>query len=198
VADARLTASVTGTDLPFVALDAYAKAAASLGEAEPDCQVGWPLLAGIGRTESDHGRFAGSVLGPDGATTPPILGIALDGTRSARITDTDGGALDGDTAFDRAVGPMQFIPGTWARWGRDGNGDAVVDPHNLYDAAMAAATYLCATSSAMADEPGARRGLLAYNRSVEYGTTVLERARGYTAVVDVVPVPSAAPPPPAP
>lgn len=193
VADARLTSWVIGTDLPFVALDAYVKAATTLAALDPACAVGWPLLAGIGRTESRHGSYGGAVLGPDGSTAPHILGIPLDGTRSARITDTDGGALDGDVVHDRAVGPMQFIPGTWARWGRDGNGDLVADPHNLYDASMAAATYLCVTSTALGDEAGARRGLLAYNRSVEYGTTVLERAAAYAAAVEVpsVPVPAA-------
>ena len=35
-----------------------------------------------------------------------------------------------------ALGPMQFLPGTWANWGQGGN---INDPH---DAIMAAARYL--------------------------------------------------------
>ena len=46
--------------------------------------------------------------------------------------------------LDRAVGPMQFLPASWARYGADGNGDGVRDPHQLDDAALAAAAYLCA------------------------------------------------------
>ncbi|OEV19807.1 hypothetical protein AN219_27625, partial [Streptomyces nanshensis] len=73
----------------------------------------------------------GGDLRSDGTTRRPILGPVLDGDGFARITDTDGGAWDGDTRFDRAVGPMQFIPGTWRSWGADGNGDGRKDPHNI-------------------------------------------------------------------
>jgi len=182
-ADVRLTSTVTGTDLPFVALDAYWKAATTLAAEDPECAVPWSLIAGIGRTESRHGSYGGSVLEASGVTTPHILGIALDGNGVARITDTDGGLLDGDGVFDRAVGPMQFIPGTWRRWERDGNGDLVADPHNLYDAALTAAVYLCRTSRRLDTPEGAAQGLFSYNRSIEYGLTVQERALGYATTV---------------
>ncbi len=45
--------------------------------------------------------------------------------------------------YDRAVGPMQFLPGTWGRWGSDGDRDGVSDPQDVDDAALAAARYLC-------------------------------------------------------
>ena len=77
-----------------------------------------PTLAGIGMVESRHGTYAGGELGPDGTTTVDVIGIPLDGTNNTQaIPDTDGGEYDGDTQWDRAIGPMQFIPGTWARWG---------------------------------------------------------------------------------
>jgi membrane-bound lytic murein transglycosylase B len=100
--------------IPRTALDAYENAAKRAGAQYPNCHLPWPLLAGIGRVESDHGRFAGAVLYSDGTSSHPILGIPLDGSRSATITDTDRGALDGDKVYDRAVGPMQFIPSTWS------------------------------------------------------------------------------------
>ena len=192
VAEERLTSRVAGTDLPLIALDAYVRAATTIADEDPACGLGWSLLAGVGRTESRHGTYGGAEPGADGSLSEPILGIALDGTRSAAVADTDGGALDGDPAWDRAVGPMQFIPGTWQRWARDGDGDGEADPQDLHDAALTAAAYLCATSRGLDEEAGARRALLAYNRSTPYGTTVLERAAGYA---EAVPLPEDAPPP---
>lgn len=61
----------------------------------------------------------------------------------ARIADSDQGRLDADPVFDRAVGPMQFLPATWTHVGRGGNGEGVADPQNLSDAAQATAAYLC-------------------------------------------------------
>ena len=75
-----------------------------------------------------------------GRTLSPILGPVLDGAGDfAAITDTDGGGWDGDTTWDRAVGPMQFIPSSWAVWGRDGDGDGRSDPSDIDDAALATA-----------------------------------------------------------
>jgi cell wall-associated NlpC family hydrolase len=41
-----------------------------------------------------------------------------------------------------AVGWMQFMPSTWARWGLDANGDGIADPDNPTDAIFSAARYL--------------------------------------------------------
>lgn len=174
--EAKLTAPVVGTEFTLVGLHAYWSASAGA-----PCPAPWWLLAGIGRVESHHGTAQGSRVGADGLTTVPIRGIPLDGRPGvATIRDSDGGLLDGDTTFDRAVGPMQFIPSTWARWGADGNGDDVADPHNLYDAAAAAALYLCvAGRGSLLDEAGQRSGLLAYNRSVPYGNMVLATGGSY-------------------
>jgi len=43
-----------------------------------------------------------------------------------------------------AIGWMQFMPDTWARWGTDANGDGVADPWNAEDAIYSAARYLAA------------------------------------------------------
>jgi len=63
---------------------------------------------------------------------------------------------DGDTGWDRAVGPMQFIPGTWRRYAADANADGKQDPNNVYDAAAGAAHYLCNAAGHLEDEPGTR------------------------------------------
>jgi membrane-bound lytic murein transglycosylase B len=175
--------------IPQVALEAYKHAAAELATSEPSCGIDWSLLAGIGRVESNHGRFAGAVLHADGTSTPPIIGIALDGSRSAVILDTDHGRLDGDMVYDRAVGPMQFIPGTWARWGADGNGDGRKDPFNINDAALAAGSYLCSAGGDLRTVAGQSAAVLAYNHSDAYVAEVLGLAHSYATGTTVVVTP---------
>lgn len=166
--------------VPERALVAYGNAELVLREHRPDCGVSWATLAGIGRVESDHGRYGGAVLGDDGRPSEPIIGISLDGSDGVRaIPDTDGGRLDGDTRHDRAVGPMQFIPQTWERFGADASGDGVADPQQIDDAALSAARYLCAGDRAMSDAEGWWDGVLSYNNSTEYGRSVFSLADGY-------------------
>ena len=138
--------------IPNVALNAYRVAAARMDRSAP-CGIDWSLLAGIGRVESNHGRFGGATLNSDGTSAPRIIGPSLDGKQFAFIRDTDHGQWDGDPVQDRAVGPMQFIPATWRAYGADGNGDGVADPFNINDAALAAAHYLCVAGG----EPEHRR-----------------------------------------
>src|SRR5450759_85228 len=106
--------------IPVRALESYRKATSLVGAADPACHIDWALLAAIGRVESDHARVGGNQLDSAGVAQPGIIGVALDGTNgTARITDTDHGLLDRDTTYDRAVGPMQFIPSTWRVVGVD-------------------------------------------------------------------------------
>lgn len=169
-------ASATG--VPSRALEAYASATLQLRAEQPTCGIGWNTIAAIGAVESNHGSFGASKLGADGVSRPPIVGVPLNGLGVAAIRDSDGGRLDGDTTWDRAVGPMQFIPGTWARAGSDGNGDGVKDPQNMDDAALAAARYLC-SSGAMTTPDGWRGALWSYNRSDAYMMKVAETANRY-------------------
>ena len=177
----RRAATVVGTDLPFLALEAY-WAAAGAQQSESGCGLSWRILAGIGRVESDHGRYGSAQLAADGTTTIPIIGIALDGdNETAVIPDTDAGAMDGDAVHDRAVGPMQFIPTTWGNHGRDGNGDGWADPHNLYDAARSAAHYLCRIDG-LDDGARLREAILTYNYSNAYVDAVLRWAERYRQI----------------
>jgi membrane-bound lytic murein transglycosylase B len=171
--------ALAAAGIPATALAAYRDAALAEAKADSGCHLPWALLAGIGRVESDHGRFAGAVLHADGVSTPRIIGIPLDGHGTEVIRDTDHGRLDGDTVWDRAVGPMQFIPSTWAAWGRDGNGDGVRDPFNLFDAARAAADYLCAAGGDLGTAAGQEAAVLSYNHSAAYLAEVLGLERVY-------------------
>lgn len=179
---ARLLARVVGADFPLVALDAYWQAARSQNAAQPGCAMPWWALAGIGRIESGHGTSGNSRLLANGDTSIPITGIPLNGSYNTQaISDTDGGRVDGDATVDRAVGPMQFIPSTWKRWARDGNGNGTTNPHNLYDAARSAAAYLCASGPLDGDE-GLRRAFFSYNHSHSYVSTVLTYGRSYSSL----------------
>ncbi|MGX1541939.1 lytic transglycosylase domain-containing protein [Streptomyces adustus] len=157
--------------IPATVLDAYKKAAAELAASKAGCNLPWELLAAIGKVESGQAR--GGNVDANGTTLSPILGPKLDGNGFALIQDTDNGAYDGDTTVDRAVGPMQFIPSTWAWAGRDGNGDGVKDPNNVYDAALAAGHYLCRNGWDLSTQADLNRAILSYNYSQDYLNTVL-------------------------
>ncbi|MER5739004.1 MULTISPECIES: lytic transglycosylase [unclassified Streptomyces] len=171
--------------IPATVLAAYRRAEASVRASDPSCNLPWQLLAGIGKVESGQAR--GGRVDGNGTTLSPILGPALDGNGFALIQDTDRGAFDGDTTHDRAVGPMQFIPSTWAVWGQDANGDGKKDPNNIYDAAQAAGMYLCAGGRNLAIKADLDRAILSYNRSTEYLNTVLTWFEYYNRGAHTVP-----------
>ncbi|WP_346129003.1 murein transglycosylase [Lentzea roselyniae] len=170
------------TDIPLRAVHAYAAADLAMQREAPACRISWATLAGIGRVESRHGNINGSRLQDNGLPTRPIIGIPLDGSPGLRaIRDTDGGRLDGDTTWDRAVGPMQFIPGTWNRWAKRAAGDGQpADPQNIDDAALTAARYLCGGGARdLGTGQGWWAAVMAYNNSVQYGQSVFSGADAY-------------------
>jgi hypothetical protein len=172
--------------IPGVMLQAYQRGADALNRLLPNCHMHWSLLASIGRIETNHAR-GGQVFG-NGDTVRPILGPVLNGGGFAAITDTDGGSLDGDNRWDRAVGPMQFIPSTWRGYASDGNGDRVSSPHNIYDASIAAGKYLCSGNLDMANPQQRAVAVFRYNHSDSYVRTVLIWADAYAK--GVTPLPS--------
>lgn len=77
-----------------------------------------------------------------------------------------------------AMGPMQFLAGTWAAYGVDGNHDGVTDVYNPVDAIWGAAAYLCANG---ADQPDRLRDAIwNYNHDGAYVDDVLARAQRYS------------------
>lgn len=175
--------------IPAVALAAYERAAGVLDGIKPGCGIDWALLGAIGRVESNHAQFGGNVLDASGIARPGIIGIPLDGSNgTARISDTDGGSLDRDAVFDRAVGPMQFIPTSWRMAGRDGDGDGVANPQSLTDAVTGAGVLLCSGSTDLRRPGAAYQAVLRYNHSDSYVRTVLSIADAYRRGVTVVPM----------
>lgn len=169
-------------DIPQAALAAYANAAETMRQTLPECHLGWTTLAGIGHVETRHGRYHGEAVDDDGVVRPPIIGVTLDGSPGfADIPDTDGGALDGDAEHDRAVGPMQFIPESWNKYGRDADGNGHADPHQIDDAAVATARLLCESGGDMSQAENWQRAVLAYNASQQYVADVRDAAAAYAA-----------------
>jgi murein DD-endopeptidase MepM/ murein hydrolase activator NlpD len=74
-----------------------------------------------------------------------------------------------------AIGWMQFMPDTWARWGLDATGDGVADPWNAEDAIYSAARYLAATGGA--SDIGS--AVFSYNHAQWYVDEVLQLAQQY-------------------
>jgi Transglycosylase SLT domain len=161
-------APATAVSLPSAVLAAYQHAVAV---SPPECHLTVALLAAIGQVES--GNLNGHHLDSDGRVVPAILGPVLDGRAFTAVADTDGGEWDGNRTWDRALGPLQFIPATWRAVGVDLDGDGVRDPQDLEDAAGAAMVYLCAGGRDLATEDGLRSAILSYNHSEKYLRLVL-------------------------
>ena len=180
------TVSGSGLGIPETVLAAYRAAATTVDRTAPGCRLTWPLVAGIGKVESGHA--SGGAVDADGTTRRPILGPQLTGTNgNAAIPDTDGGALDHDATWDRAVGPTQFIPSSWRTYGADGNGDGRADPDNVFDAGLATARYLCSSGGDLADADARHDAVFRYNHSEDYVATVLRWADAYAS--GALPVP---------
>ena len=167
------------TEIPQRALVAYIQAAHRVSEEYPECGLGWNTLAGIGFVESEHGTLFRGKIYRDGVARPKIFGVPLDGGQTEAIPDTDQGVLDGDSQWDRAIGPMQFMPETWLLWQSDGNGDGIADPHQIDDAALTAARYLCHTGRDLTVPENWILAIETYNNTIDYNHRVADAANHY-------------------
>ena len=160
-------------DIPELLLGTYREAARTCPG------LGWTILAGIGKVETDHGRHGGATLDDNGDVAPPIFGVLLDGSTpgTARVAVPSGGSpWHRHPRWDRALGPMQFLTATFAAVGLDANGDGVATPHNAIDAIHSAAAYLCGPDGEITS---IRDAIYRYNRSDRYVAAVLEWANQY-------------------
>jgi hypothetical protein len=94
-----------------------------------------------------------------------------------QIESADGQNMGPSTAG--ALGPMQFLPSTWATWGIDGFGDTgAPDIMNPFDAVPSAARLLC-TDGATNGGAGLRQAIFDYNHATWYVDEVLTLAAEY-------------------
>jgi membrane-bound lytic murein transglycosylase B len=181
--------------IPAMALAAYQNAERMMSMAQPGCGISWNLLAGIGRIESLHAN--NGATDARGTAVRPIYGPSLDGTLPGNEVIVQSMAPNGQPTYARAMGPMQFLPGTWARYASDGDGDGKADPQNLFDSALSAARYLCSGGLNLRDQSQVLSSILRYNNSMPYARNVMGWAAAYaTGVVPVDLPPIVGPIPP--
>jgi hypothetical protein len=177
-----VVSGASSNGIPSPALAAYQRGAQIINAADKTCNIPWELIGAIGRVESDHGRYGGNTLTDDGVSKPGIFGIALNGMNGTQaINDTDGGELDQDKVFDRAVGPMQFIPSTWQVVKVDADGDGKRNPQDMDDAALATAVYLCSGKDNLSVRKGQEAAVYRYNHSQDYVNLVLRIMEAYSS-----------------
>ncbi|MFF4343192.1 NlpC/P60 family protein [Kitasatospora sp. NPDC001540] len=176
------------SDIPARMMQAYVRAAAAMPQMAPDCKgMTWQLLAGIGKVESGHA--SGHQIDASGLITPSIIGPVLNGSGSGgnttAVKDTDGGKWDGNAQFDAAVGPMQFLPSTFAGYAarvRPGGG---ADPNNADDETLAAALYLCGNGRDLTDHETLKKAIYSYNYSSAYVDEVVRWMNQYAQLGQV-------------
>jgi membrane-bound lytic murein transglycosylase B len=191
---AAVISSAGGMRIPAVALAAYRKAEQTMAVASPGCGVSWNLLAGIGRIESSHAN--GGATDASGTAARPIFGPTLDGSLPGNEIIVQGNA-GGRPVYARAMGPMQFLPGTWSRFASDGDGDGKADPQNIFDAALGTARYLCSGGLNLRNQAQVLTAILRYNNSMAYAQNVLGWAAAYATGVAPVDLPAIVGPAPA-
>ncbi|MER5450550.1 bifunctional lytic transglycosylase/C40 family peptidase [Streptomyces sp. NPDC002766] len=182
--DGGIAEGGSAADIPPRMLAAYKKAVQQVGQYASTCQgMRWPILAGIAKVESNHA--IGRTITAGGDIRPKIYGVLLNGSgaggNTTAVPDTDSGKWDGTSQGERAVGPFQFLPSTWASIGEDGNGDKAADPHNADDAALGAAIYLCGDGRDLAKRSQLKAAIWQYNHSGAYVANVLGWIDQYTA-----------------
>src|SRR3954447_15052553 len=177
-----VVSGASSNGIPAPALAAYQRGAQIINSADKSCNIPWELIAAIGRVESDHGRYGGNTLTQDGVSKPGIYGITLNGKNGTQaIADTDGGQLDKDPVYDRAVGAMQFIPSTWQVVKVDADGDGQRNPQDMDDASLATAVYLCSGKDNLSNRSGQEAAVFRYNHSQDYVNLVLRIMEAYSS-----------------
>ncbi len=184
----RQQPATTATGIPKTVEKAYRHAARMFHHYDPACQLKTALLEAVGKIESDH-AYNGFV-DRKGEALLPIIGPPLDGRPGVALIHASplGKRLHGDPIYEHAVGPMQFLPGTYADWATAGHrGQKTSDPQNVYDAAATAARYLCGGGGDLSDPIARHAAVLRYNNSEDYATNVEAWYQAYSSGSRTIP-----------
>ena len=166
-------------DIPETALRAYAYAAWAVAK-QKNCNLGWPTLAALGESLSNHGRANDSQLGDDGTTTVPLRGLNLfDPAHPQEVADTDAGLFDGDPTKDIPIGPLQIMPSRWEQFNAAVEPDAKPNPDNINDASLTLAGFLCSVGDPSTPD-GWANGVQQINANPEFVKHVHAIAKKYS------------------
>jgi cell wall-associated NlpC family hydrolase len=141
----------------------------------PTPHVAFSVSAPIAFTSSQTGQMSFSSLRSIWEAAGATYGIPWSVLAAINKVETNFGQNLGPSSAG-AIGWMQFMPSTWARWGMDANGDGVADPNNPTDAIFSAARYLagCGGQSNIA------AAVYCYNHATWYVNEVLGLAAVYS------------------
>ncbi|MFI6399635.1 hypothetical protein ACIBED_16135 [Rhodococcus coprophilus] len=154
--------------IPELVYYAYRAAEMQMAVDSPECGLPWHLLAAVGRLASEHadgGRT--DILGT--LTTPKVA---------------PGGAL----------GPMLLPAAAWETHRADGNADGTTDAQNVFDATLAASTWMCADGARLREPDGEARAVALFDASPEYLANVREWSATYAKGAEVAEAAMAPPP----
>jgi cell wall-associated NlpC family hydrolase len=153
-------------------LVAFIGAGAGLGDAAAQCQTQPTATRQSTKIPADY--LAAYQTAGQSSGIPWTVIAAVGKVESNHGQSNDAGVHSGANHAG-AMGPMQFLSGTWQTYGVDGDNDGTKNVYNPADAIPGAANYLKASGA-----PGdIHAALFTYNRSNKYVDTVLEWARRY-------------------
>jgi cell wall-associated NlpC family hydrolase len=130
--------------------------------------------ASIAFSRTSNGPMSFAALRPIWQAAGDAYGIPWEVLAAINKVETGFGGNLGPSSAG-AVGWMQFMPSTWARWGLDANGDGVADPDNPTDAIFSAARYLAGCGGQL----DIARAVYCYNHASWYVNEVLGLAALY-------------------
>jgi hypothetical protein len=90
-----------------------------------------------------------------------------------------GNGADTTTSSKGAMGPMQFLPSTFAAYAVDGDGDGIANIQDPADAIYSAARYLCAWGAGLGGQ-SLYAAIFAYNHADWYVREVIKLAIAYS------------------
>jgi cell wall-associated NlpC family hydrolase len=137
--------------------------------------AGSPLAAPVAFTTAQTGSMSFASLRGIWQAAGSTYGIPWEVLGAINKVETNFGQNLGPSSAG-AIGWMQFMPSTWARWGVDANGDGVADPNNPTDAIFSAARYLAGCGGQF----DISRAVYCYNHATWYVNDVLGLAAMYS------------------